>query len=134
MDGAARRRAHALCAALALCAGCGSGSKSPADLSGTWQGQVSGVGKPVGMRFTLQDGNGVLTGQTFVQDPKTGQFLRDADLTGSRQGADATWAISDDVLVAGRFEGSGFSGTIEFRLQDPDGTPAPYVAKLELKR
>jgi hypothetical protein len=109
----------------------GSGSSA---VTGTWEGAMTGVGPAAGIQFKLLEENGVVTGQTFYADPKTGELVMGPELTGSRQGANATWTTVTGVVVAGKFEGSAFAGTIQFPLEDPAGNPAPYTANLSLKR
>ena len=94
------------------------GSQSSA--TGTWAGSVSFPGTaPVGVRFTLADQNGQLTGQTYFEDPATGAYLRDAELTGTRNGADESWQTSTGLIVHGTFNANGFTGTLEFPADDP---------------
>jgi hypothetical protein len=132
-----RGSTNAVCLVIAIClSACGdkpSGSGSSA-VTGTWEGSMTGVGPPASIQFKLLEENGVVTGQTFYADPKTGEFVMGPELTGSRQGVDATWTTVTGVVVAGKFDGSAFAGTIRFPLEDPAGNPAPYTANLSLKR
>ena len=111
-----------LCATLPILAlACGSNTPAaPASAAGSWTGTLSSAGTTaVGIRFILQEDNGKLTGQTYVEDPTTHDFLPDAELTGSRQGSDATWSTSTDLIVRGKFAGNDFVGTLEFPADDP---------------
>ena len=108
-----------LCVLLGACSSQPPGSPA-VTATGTWAGSVSSPGTtPVGVRFTLADQNGQLTGQTYFQDPATGAFLKDAELTGTRSGADASWQTSTGLLVHGKFDANGFNGTLEFPADDP---------------
>jgi hypothetical protein len=101
-------------------------------VTGTWTGSVAAMGStPVGIRFTLVEQNGRLTGQTFVEDPKTKAFLTDAELTGSRTGVMATWNTVTGLLIRGTFTTDTFTGTLQY---PAEGDFGPLVSNLTLKR
>ena len=108
-------------------------SKGPEGMTGTWTGALTSPGTTsVGVQFVLQEKSGQLTGQTYVQDPVTNQYLVDDDVTGTRTGSDATWSTSTGLVVKGTFDpDAGFSGTLEFPADDP---LAVHVVDLNLQR
>ena len=124
---------------LLLVAACSSSSSDnnqnpgPPSVTATWTGSLSSPGTtPVGIQFALAEGNGQLTGQMFVQDPVSNDFLPDDDVTGTRNGSDATWQTSTNLLVKGKFDlDGGFAGTLEFPADDP---LAIHVVDLTLQR
>ena len=102
------------------------------NVTGTWTGSVSSAGAiSVGARFTLEDQNARLSGRTYFEDSRLGEFVEDADLSGSRDGLDASWTTSTDLIVVGRFDANSFVGTIRF---PPDDELGPHVANLTLNR
>jgi len=102
-----------LLVAVVLAAGCAA-KKSDVAL-GTWTGMIGeGHPKPTGVRFSLEDDNGKLSGEMFFQDPATNEFSNDGSLTGTRDGTTATWTTETDVVIKGTFEDNKFTGTIEF--------------------
>lgn len=112
-----------------LLTGCGSST-----VTVTWTGSLSSPSTiPVGVRFVLTEDNGQLTGQTYFQDPVTGDYLVDDDVTGASNGTDATWTTTTTNLVAkGKFDkGGGFTGTLEFPAEYP---LAIHVVDLVLHR
>ena len=119
--------------AAVLCAACGSGGKPPSDVTGTWTGTLSSGGDPSGVRFDLTEQNGNLTGGIYFQDPETHEFVNVGEVTGTRSGADATWNTPTSLVVTGKFEGKGFTGTIQFPL-DQFGPLTPHVAKVTIQR
>jgi len=115
-------------------AGTGGASGGASDVSsrGTWTGSTQATNSiPVGIRFVLSEQDGNLTGLTYVEDPETGDFLRDADITGSRNGSSATWTTSTGLTIRGTFSGASFVGTLEY---PSDGDFAPLVSNLTLNR
>jgi hypothetical protein len=109
------------------CRGEGDASKS-----GAWTGSIDeNAVKPIGIRFVLEDEHGKLIGQTFIQDQGTEEYVIEAALTGTRDGATATWTTETDVVIKGHFGDNDFLGTIEF----PADHEAPSVlASLRLSR
>jgi hypothetical protein len=124
---------------LLLLAGCSSSSSGnnqnpgPSSVTATWTGSLSSPNTtPVGIQFALAENNGQLTGQTYVQDPVTGEYLLDDDVTGTRNGSDATWTTSTNLVVKGKFDtAGGFAGTLEFPADYP---LAIHVVDLVLHR
>ena len=119
---------------LAGCSSSGNRTQSPgSSVTATWTGSLtSGTTTPVGVQFALVDNNGQLTGQTYFQDPVSGQYLIDDDVTGTRNGSDATWSTSTNLVVTGTFDADGgFSGTFEFPADYP---LAIHVVDLALHR
>ena len=119
-----RVAASALILLMAACSSSSSGNNKsgvPSSVTGSWKGSLSSPGTTsVGVQFALQEQNGQLTGQTFVEDPVSKEYLVDDDLTGTRNGADATWQTSTNLVVKGKFDANGgFSGTLEFPADDP---------------
>jgi hypothetical protein len=129
-------RAGGLLLLLVACSSSRSGNNQapgPSSVTATWTGSVSsGDTLPVGIQFALTDNNGQLTGQMFVQDPVTNDFLPDDDVTGTRNGSDASWQTSTALLVKGKFDlDGGFAGTLEFPAEYP---LAIHVVDLALHR
>jgi len=120
---------------LVLPMACGSSKTStqtPSGATGNWTGSLGSPGTiPVGVRFTLHEQNGKLTGRTYFEDPKTHELLADAELTGIREGANASWTTSTDLAVAGTFDGNAFTGKITF---PADGNIAARAVDLNLNR
>ncbi len=114
-----------------LSTACGA-SKASFNAAGSWTGSLSSTGAtPVGIRFTLTDHNGQLTGLTYLQDPVTGEFLTDDEIQGSRNGMNASWqTTTTGLVVVGTFNGNIFVGTIQFPPDPEDG--AVLVANLNL--
>ena len=109
-----------------------SNKTSTSDVSGAWTGSITSPGAiPVGIRFMVAEQNGQLTGQAYVQDPVTHDFLIDAPLTGSRHGSDATWTTATNLVIAGTFDGNDFVGTLQFPADEDLGLT---VSNLSLKR
>ena len=112
-----------LAAAPLLLIACGTKESPPptgASAAGSWTGALSSPGTtPVGIRFVLQEQDRTLTGKLWVEDPGTHQLLEDAELSGTRQGSNASWTTSTDLAVTGRFEGNHFVGTLDFPQDDP---------------
>jgi hypothetical protein len=102
---------------------------APATVAGIWSGTLSSGASPVGVRFVIQDQSGQLSGQGFFEDPVTLEFVADADFTGALDGANATWKTSTDLAIVGKFDGTTFTGTLEF---PPDGDLPPHVTKVSL--
>ena len=89
-------------------------------------------GDPVSIRFAIAEANGQLSGQMYLQDPNSKQWLPDADFTGVRSGDHATWSTTTQVMVDGDFAGAEFTGTITFPADA--FMPAPHVVPLRLLR
>ena len=101
-------------------------------VTGAWTGTISsGKSKPVGIRFVLEESNGQLTGRTYVQDQGTDEYAIEATISGTKNGANATWTSETDVIVKGKFEDNKFVGTIEF--PSDQGRP-PAVGTLTLSQ
>jgi hypothetical protein len=99
---------------------------------GTWTGAVQGAGSiAVGIRFVLDEASGSLSGMTYVEDPETHEFLKDADLTGSRNGLSASWTTSTGLLITGTFSADSFNGTLQYPADDDAG---PLTSTLTLNR
>ena len=114
-----------------LFGGCGSQKGTPSS-TGTWVGSLGPPGgNGIGAQFDLTEANGQLTGLAYFQDPESGELLSDDEVQGSRSGSMATWqTTSTGVVVAGTFDGSSFSGTIQFPPDPVDGTV--FVTALSL--
>ncbi len=119
--------------AMLLCvAGCA--ASRVASMNGTWTGTVGGPGShPVGVRFVVTEKDGKLSGKTFVQDPNRREFLIDADLSGARDGASATWTTETSLVVRGELRGTTFVGTVEYPPEPELGTVVSPL-KLQLDR
>ena len=118
--------------ALALVmASCGA-KRVPQDVSGTWTGLLGDDNmKKVGIRFELHEERSVLTGRTYFQDQGTDAYAIEAAVTGARDGATATWITESGAVVKGQFDGSTFTGTMQFA---PDEGQADHAGKLVLSR
>jgi hypothetical protein len=127
-----------LATGLLLLAGCSSSSsgnnqnQNPG-VTATWTGTVSSPGTTsAGVQFALAESNGQLTGQMFLQDPVTNEFLPDDAITGTRNGSNATWQTGTNLLVKGKFDqDGGFTGTLEYPADYP---LAIHVVDLALHR
>lgn len=120
------------CAKGEACSGgkCVSGSSGPID--GTWTGSFStGGAVPIAIRFVLKENQGILSGQMYIEDPKTHELLPDADLTGNRAGARASWSTTTDLTFHGEFQGNEFAGTITFPADEVSGA---FDAQMKLTR
>ena len=123
----------AACSSGSAPTGGGNPSSGPSSVSGSWTGSLSSPGTTaVGIRFALQEQAGQLTGQTYVEDPVSAQYVIDDTVTGTRSGSDATWQTSTSLVVKGKFDADGgFAGTLEF---PPDDPLAVHVVDLKLHR
>src|SRR5262249_3204576 len=103
---------------------------APLAVSGPWTGFYIGPtgARSPGIRFTLYDQDGGLTGTMDVEDPKTKTFVGGSELLGSRTRNHAQWATDVDVAVTGDFHGDQFSGTIVFPAEPEFGVDSHSLA------
>ena len=85
----------------------------------------------IGVRFTIEEKDGQLSGRTFWEDPVTHQFEPEAEFTGTRSSHDASWTTGTGVAIAGKFQGDVFTGTLAF---PADGDEPEHTTTLSLKR
>jgi hypothetical protein len=98
--------------------------------TGSWSGVMDSPDK-VGVRFVIEERDGVLSGRTFWEDPVTHEFAPEARFTGTRAAATATWKTETNVVVSGHFDGESFLGTIVFPV---DGDEPSRTASVTLRR
>ncbi len=113
-----------LFAALIALSGCLS------SVTGSWSGVMDSPDK-IGVRFVIEERDGALSGRTFWEDPLTHEFGAEAEFTGSRTAATATWTTETNVVVSGHFDGDLFLGTISFPV---DGDEPSRTASVSLRR
>lgn len=85
----------------------------------------------VGVRFTIEEENGLLTGRTFWEDPVTHLLEAEGQFTGKRANQEASWVTEGAVVVTGKFDGDCFVGTITF---PPDGDEPGHTVPVSLSR
>ena len=105
-------------------------SSCQATLSGSWTGRLESP-NAVGVRFTIEDKNGDLSGMAYWEDPDTKQLEPEGEIAGKRDNSDASWMTDGLVRVQGRFDGNSFVGTATF---PADGDEPERVVPLRLSR
>jgi hypothetical protein len=106
--------------------------QAPSPVDGMWIGTAATTGStPVGVRFAVSDQSGQLTGQMFVEDPNTGEILRDAQLNGSRSGEMCTWTTETGLVIEGIAHGDTFTGTLTYPAERDFG---PVTSNLVMRR
>lgn len=89
------------------------GCQTLSSVGGSWTGTIASP-EPVGVRFDLAEENGSLSGRIYFEDDLTHEFLPEAAITGSRDGAEGSWTTETNVRIVGKFQGNRFLGTITF--------------------
>jgi len=108
------RPALLVMAMIMVIAGC---SHPPSiNVTGTWEGTITGPGGQLGYRLVLTDNNGTLSGNAYFLDPDYGMWRDSGPVTGVRKGEQANMMVifpdgSGRFEIAGTFQGDSFSGT-----------------------
>ena len=103
---------------------------SCATISGTWTGRLESPNS-VGVRFTIEERDGQLTGRTFWEDPVSHQLEPEGTLSGKREKHDASWVTEGSVTVSGTVDGDHFVGTLTF---PAEGNARARTAPVKLSR
>lgn len=101
-----------------------------ATVSGTWTGRMESPNS-IGVRFTIEERNGQLSGRTYWEDPVSHQLEPEGEFTGKRENQEASWVTEGAVVVTGKFDGDRFVGTITF---PPDGDEPGHTVPVSLSR
>ena len=102
----------AACAAgVALFAACASApaptpTEPPANIDGTWDGNIKLGSDTLPVRFVIDENVGVISGEVFLADPVTGELLPNGKLAGSRTNSRASWRTATNLHVDGEFSGT----------------------------
>ncbi len=105
-----------LIAALLLIFFAGCNNTPPINVSGTWEGTLTGPGGQLGYRLALVDNGGTLTGNAYMYDATYDIWRHTGPAVGKRNNTQAniTNAFIDGsgkLEISGRFQGNSFSGT-----------------------
>jgi len=106
----------------------------PADVSGMWTGTFGAPGtNPAGVRFVLEEAQGVLKGRVLLEDPVSKNYIELGNVTGRRTaGGNAAWELdSHGLSVSGTFDQNHFAGKLSFPAVDDDPS---YEGDLVLDR
>ena len=90
-------------------------SAPPINVTGTWEGSITGPGGTIGYRLVLTDNRGALSGEAYMLDATYG-FWRDVGpVSGTRVNTNANMTnyFSDGsgyMTLDGEFKGASFTG------------------------
>ncbi len=84
---------------------------APTTTNGVWFGLAQLGGDRLAVRVDLREALGVLRGVLYIGDPDVGELADVGQISGTRNGASASWSTPSGLTVSGSFETDAFTGT-----------------------